>query len=141
MAILILTAFFLSVNIEASIENKGLEVRVYNSYQEFINDTQTYNRSVEVGAILTAGVVRSYGSENCELYININGKYLYGSLKWEEIKLYDTSIFSGKVYYTNRDGFKYFPAGKIRSVKIDDFNLEEDIEKVKISVKIFLDII
>lgn len=57
MAILILTAIFLSVNIEASIENKGLEVRVYNSYQEFINDTQTYNRSVEVGAILTAGVV------------------------------------------------------------------------------------
>lgn len=123
---------FNSISINAN--HNTIEAKVYDSYEEFEADYSFQTRSIEVGTVLTAAVIWKYGTGKCELIIFWRGKYLYGEFKWNKIEISDNSIFSDEVYFTSTNGYRYCPAKKISNFTVDDFYLDEEIEKVRIYV-------
>ena len=107
-----------------------------NSTVEILNQLKSdVSTHANGNAVISAAVVRSGSSEDCELYIEWDGNAVYSSFRYKQITVKTTSMLGDEKPYATFGTGRHFvtrpaTAGMTGSVKIGDFKLSSDINKV-----------
>lgn len=106
------------------------------AYERHLNQLKSdVSTHANGNAVISAAVVRSGSSEDCELYIEWDGNAVYSSFRYKQITVKTTSMFGDEKPYATFGTGRHFvtrpaTAGMTGSVKIGDFKLSSDINKV-----------
>ena len=115
------------VSTETQVEIPVLQFDSKEDFEQYCY-TLSKEKSTRGATVIYASVIRDGTSEDCELY-----------LLWEGDEMNNAYLLSSKVYKTFGDGTNYTTknttAASVGSVKIGDFKLDSDIEKVKVTSK------
>jgi Skp family chaperone for outer membrane proteins len=106
------------------------------AYERHLNQLKSdVSTHANGNAVISAAVVRSGSSEDCELYIEWDGNAVYSSFRYKQITVKTTSMLGDEKPYATFGTGRHFvtrpaTAGMTGSVKIGDFKLSSDINKV-----------
>ena len=106
------------------------------AYERHLNQLKSdVSTHANGNAVISAAVVRSGSSEDCELYIEWDGNAVYSSFRYKQITVKTTSMLGDEKPYATFGTGRHFvtrpaTAGMTGSVKIGDFILSSDINKV-----------
>lgn len=108
----------------------------YAVYLEQLKEMEPYG-SARGATVISASVIRSGTSEDCELYLNWTGDESYSSFRYKEITVKSTSVLFAKTFGTFGNGTSYTTknvvSSPIGSTKIGDVTIDSDVEKVKVN--------
>lgn len=111
----------------------------YEQYLTLLGEKAKNSKATRGATNITAAVVRSGTTDDCELYMNWTGTDLYSGFRFKEMKVKSTSLLFGETYGTFGNGtnytYKYVVAAAVGSVKIGDLDIDSDVEKVKVTCK------
>lgn len=109
----------------------------YQQYFNNLKEVSATNISQRGATVISASVIRSGTSDDCELYLNWTGDDLYSAFRYKKMTVKSTSILFAETYGTFGNGSsyetEYVTAAAIGSTKIGDVTIDSDVEKVKVS--------
>lgn len=123
---------------ETQIEISVLQFDSKEDFEQYYY-TLSKEKSTRGATVIYASVIRDGTSEDCELYLLWEGDEMYNAFRYKKIQVKSANLLSSKVYKTFGNGTNYTTknttAASVGSVKIGDFKLNSDIEKVKVTSK------
>ena len=126
------------VSTETQVEIPVLQFDSKEDFEQYCY-TLSKEKSTRGATVIYASVIRDGTSEDCELYLLWEGDEMYNAFRYKKIQVKSANLLSSKVYKTFGDGINYTTknttAASVGSVKIGDFKLDSDIEKVKVTSK------